>query len=62
MLLLGLAVAKPDILVGGDDDVENDTAGGNPRGGEGDRDVPIGQFIERLRAEVYAKETSPRVG
>ncbi|MCH2624903.1 MAG: threonine--tRNA ligase [Acidimicrobiales bacterium] len=52
----------PYILVVGDDDVENDTAGVNPRGGEVDRDVPIGQFIERLRAEVDAKETSPRVG
>ena len=52
----------PYILVVGDDDVEHDTAGVNPRGGEVDRDVPIGQFIERLRAEVDAKETSPRVG
>ena len=52
----------PYILVVGDDDVENDTAGVNPRGGEVDRDVPIGQFIERLRAEVDAKETSPRAG
>ena len=51
----------PYILVVGDDDVENDTAGVNPRGGEVDRDVPIGQFIERLRAEVDAKETSPLV-
>ena len=52
----------PYILVVGDDDVEHDTAGVNPRGGEVNRDVPIGQFIERLRAEVDAKETSPRVG
>ena len=52
----------PYILVVGDDDVENDTAGVNPRGGEVNRDVPIGQFIERLRAEVDAKETSPRAG
>ena len=52
----------PYILVVGDDDVENDTAGVNPRGGEVNRDVPIGQFIQRLRAEVDAKETSPRVG
>ena len=52
----------PYILVVGDDDVENDTAGVNPRGGEVNRDVPIGQFIQRLRAEVDAKETSPRAG
>ena len=52
----------PYILVVGDDDVENDTAGVNPRGGEVNRDVAIGQFIQRLRAEVDAKETSPRVG
>ena len=52
----------PYILVVGDDDVENDTAGVNPRGGEVNRDVPIGQLIERLRAEVDAKETSPRAG
>ena len=51
----------PYILVVGDDDVENDTAGVNPRGGEVNRDVPIGQFIQRLRAEVDAKETSPLV-
>ena len=51
----------PYILVVGDDDVEHDTAGVNPRGGEVDRDVPIGQLIERLRAEVDAKETSPLV-
>ncbi|HJM21868.1 MAG TPA: threonine--tRNA ligase, partial [Acidimicrobiales bacterium] len=38
----------PYILVVGDDDVENDTAGVNPRGGEVERDIPIGQFIERV--------------
>ncbi len=51
----------PYILVVGDDDVENDTAGVNPRGGEVERDIPIGQFIERVKADVDAKETSPRV-
>ena len=51
----------PYILVVGDDDVENDTAGVNPRGGEVERDIPIGQFIERVKADVEAKETSPRV-
>ena len=51
----------PYILVVGDDDVENDTAGVNPRGGEVERDIPIGQFIERVKADVEAKETTPRV-
>ena len=41
--------------------MENDTAGVNPRGGEVERDIPIGQFIERVKADVEAKETSPRV-
>jgi len=49
-------------LVVGDTDVENDTAGVNPRGGEVERDVPIGEFIERVKSEVEAKETTPRVG
>ena len=52
----------PYILVVGDTDVENDTAGVNPRGGEVERDVPISEFIERVRSEVEAKETTPRVG
>ena len=52
----------PYILVVGDTDVENDTAGVNPRGGEVERDVPISEFIERIKSEVEAKETTPRVG
>jgi threonyl-tRNA synthetase len=52
----------PYILVVGDTDVENDTAGVNPRGGEVERDVPISEFIERVKSEVDAKETAPRVG
>ena len=52
----------PYILVVGDTDVENDTAGVNPRGGEVERDVPISDFIERVKSEVEEKETTPRVG
>jgi len=52
----------PYILVVGDTDVENDTAGVNPRGGEVERDVPISEFIERVKSEIEAKETTPRVG
>ncbi len=51
----------PYILVVGDTDVENDTAGVNPRGGEVERDVPIAKFIERVAAEIKGRETSPRV-
>jgi threonyl-tRNA synthetase len=51
----------PYILVVGDTDVENDTAGVNPRGGEVERDVPIAEFIERVATEIEGRETSPRV-
>ena len=51
----------PYILVVGDTDVENDTAGVNPRGGEVERDVPIAEFIERVTAEIEGRETGPRV-
>ena len=51
----------PYILVVGDTDVENDTAGVNPRGGEVERDVPIAQFIERVATEIEGRETGPRV-
>jgi threonyl-tRNA synthetase len=44
----------PYVLVVGDSDVEQGTAGVNPRGGEVERDVTIDAFIERLRAEVAA--------
>jgi threonyl-tRNA synthetase len=45
----------PYILVVGDDDVESQTVGVNPRGGDVERDVPMPTFIERLTAEVDAK-------
>ena len=51
----------PYILVVGDDDVANDTAGVNPRGGDVQRDVPVAEFIERLHAEVDGKATAPSV-
>jgi threonyl-tRNA synthetase len=42
----------PYVLVVGDDDLADDTAGVNPRGGEVERGVAIDAFIERLAAEV----------
>jgi threonyl-tRNA synthetase len=46
----------PYILVVGDDDVAAGTVGVNQRGVEGvDRDVPVADFIARLRGEVDAK-------
>ena len=51
----------PYILVVGDDDVENDTAGVNPRGGEVERDMPISDFIERITSEVAEKASGPQV-
>ena len=47
----------PYILVVGDADVENDTAGVNPRGGEVQRDVPIDDFIDKISSEVTQKAT-----
>jgi threonyl-tRNA synthetase len=44
----------PYVLVVGDSDVEQGTAGVNPRGGDVERDVTIDAFIERLRADVVA--------
>jgi threonyl-tRNA synthetase len=44
----------PYVLVVGDDDVANDTAGVNPRGGEVERGVAVADFVERLAAEVAA--------
>jgi threonyl-tRNA synthetase len=44
----------PYVLVVGDDDVANDTAGVNPRGGDVERGVAIEAFIDRLAAEVAA--------
>ena len=51
----------PYILVVGDADVENDTAGVNPRGGEVERDVPIGDFIHKIASEVTEKAAGPRL-
>ena len=51
----------PYILVVGDDDIENDTAGVNPRGGEVERDMPISDFIERITSEVAEKASGPQV-
>jgi threonyl-tRNA synthetase len=42
----------PYVLVVGDDDVANTTVGVNPRGGEVERDVAVGEFIERVSGEV----------
>ena len=44
----------PYVLVVGDDDVAATTLGVNPRGGEVERDVPLDEFVARLRAEVDA--------
>ncbi len=52
----------PYILVIGDDDIANDTAGVNPRGGSVERDVPMDKFIERLRHDVDTKQAAPAVG
>ena len=51
----------PYILVVGDADVQNDTAGVNPRGGEVERDVPIGDFIHKIASEVTEKAAGPRL-
>jgi threonyl-tRNA synthetase len=42
----------PYVLVVGDDDQANRTLGVNPRGGEVQRDVPLDEFVERLRQDV----------
>ena len=51
----------PYILVVGDSDVENDTAGVNPRGGEVERDVAVNEFIDRISTEVAEKAVGPQV-
>ena len=51
----------PYILVVGDADVENDTAGVNPRGGEVERDVPISDFIHKVLLEVTEKAAGPNL-
>jgi threonyl-tRNA synthetase len=42
----------PYVLVVGDDDVANSTVGVNPRGGEVERDVAVGEFMRRVSGEV----------
>ena len=49
----------PYILVVGDDDVANSTAGVNPRGGSVERDITINSFIERITTEINNKVTAP---
>ena len=46
----------PFVLVVGDDDIEHGTVGVNARGSDDpERGVTVDAFIERLRAEIYAK-------
>ena len=45
----------PYVLVVGDDDVAHRTAGVNPRGGEVERDVTLGTFVDRLAADVAGR-------
>ena len=42
----------PYVMVVGDDDVAAGTLGVNPRGGEVERGVGVGEFVRRLHAEV----------
>jgi threonyl-tRNA synthetase len=44
----------PYVLVVGDDDVAAGTLGVNPRGGDVERNVPLEDFVARLRSEAYA--------
>ncbi len=48
----------PYVLVVGDDDVAAHTVGVNPRGGEVERGVALGAFIEQFCAEVANAETA----
>ncbi len=43
------------MLVVGDDDVAHRTVGVNPRGGEVERNVPLGGFADRLAADVAGR-------
>jgi threonyl-tRNA synthetase len=47
----------PYILVMGNDDIEANTAGVNPRGGEPKRGVPIAEFTEQLLAEIASRRS-----
>ncbi len=52
----------PYILVVGGDDVENGTVGVNVRGSDGaDRDVPLTDFVERVRIEDAERAIVPAV-
>ena len=42
----------PYVLVVGDDDVENNTVGVNPRGGDVERDVPLQSFLDQIATEI----------
>ncbi|MFZ4811175.1 MAG: threonine--tRNA ligase [Ilumatobacteraceae bacterium] len=42
----------PYVLVVGDTDVAASTLGVNPRGGDVERDVPLDEFVRRVRAEI----------
>ncbi len=42
----------PYVLVVGEDDMEHSTVGVNPRGGEVERGVDVGAFVERLATDV----------
>jgi threonyl-tRNA synthetase len=48
----------PYVLVVGDDDVAEGTVGVNPRGGEVERDVPVADFVQRLRDEVQSRRSA----
>ncbi len=53
----------PYILVVGDSDVAAGTVGVNARGSErAERDVPVEEFIERLRGEVDTRSATPLIG
>jgi threonyl-tRNA synthetase len=45
----------PYVLVVGDDDVAHRTVGVNSRGGEVERNVPVGGFVDRLVADVAGR-------
>ena len=42
----------PYVLVVGDDDVQNQTVGVNPRGGDVERDVPLTAFLSLIASEI----------
>ncbi len=42
----------PYVLVVGDDDVQNQTVGVNPRGGDVERDVPLTEFLSSIASEI----------